>query len=208
MEKLSRRSEEILREILDHRDEKENCDTGYWKKRFEDAHGAEEMLLRSQFKELIESEMISVGWGDDYPYIMYVLSNGISYFEEKQNISERQINNSYTNYFGGAARDIQIQQGTINSTQTQNNSLDFDEGKIQELIDMIKRYDAVLETEFGKESAEKLRKAIDELSKATFENKNQKLAGKALNYIRDLSVNAGGGLIATGIIHMLKMIAG
>lgn len=208
MRALSRKAEDLLKEILDHRNGNSNCDIDYWNARFEGLSGAEDALLRSLFKELEEADMISAFWADDYPYIMHILSNGISYFEEKQNQDVGQNNNSYTNIFYGITSGVQIQQGTTNSTQAQNNGQSFDESKIHELIETIKRYDPILENEYGRESAEELRKTAEELNRATFKDKDHGRVKKILSYIRDLSVNAGGGLIAAGIIQMVSMIVG
>ena len=46
-----KRAETLLKEILEHRDEKENCDTDYWKDRFISYSVADDTLIRSLFKE-------------------------------------------------------------------------------------------------------------------------------------------------------------
>ena len=119
MNYLSKRAELLLSEILEHRDENGNCDTNYWKNRFEGLSVAEDALLRSLFKELRENEMISTGWADNHPYILLLLAKGLSYFEEKE-ASEKDNVGNYTNNFYGSVNGVQIQQGTKDSNQEQN----------------------------------------------------------------------------------------
>ena len=56
-----------------------------------------------------------------------------------------------TNNFYGNITNMQFQQGTVNSTQTQKitsmETIDFD--KVSEFVAKIKRYDSLLENEFG-----------------------------------------------------------
>lgn len=195
MKIVSKRAEDLLREILEHRDEKGNCDTDYWKDRFGSYSVAEDALVRSLFKELREAEMISVSWADNYPYILLILGNGLSYFEEKNDGRNGLGGNSYTNNFYGNTNGIQIQQGTTNSTQTQAVPHLLDAEQVDELIRMIKKYDAVLDNEYGADEADKVREAANELEAAVKDGSSPKRAMGILSYIRDLSVNAGGGLL-------------
>ena len=91
MKRVSKRAEKLLREIIEHRNENGNCDTNYWKHRFEVLSASDNVLLRSLFKELREEGFISVGWADNYPYILYLLAKGLSYFEENEE-SEEKVN--------------------------------------------------------------------------------------------------------------------
>jgi len=207
MNQLSVKAEELLKEILEHRDDKGNCDSGYWKKRFELLSVAEDVILRSLFKELIETEMIFAKWADNYPYIIFVLANGISYFEEKE-MNKLEKSNSFVNNFYSEVSGIQIQQGTINSSQEQTNMCSLNADKINKLIELIQRYDSVLDADYGTENANKLRKASDELNIEVNEHNDTSKARGILDFIRDLSVNAGGGLIAAGILQLIKMIVG
>ncbi len=207
MESLSKRAEELLLEVLEHRDIKGNCDANYWKERFDNLSVADDALLRSLFKELSESNMISAHWADNYPYILLVLAKGLSYFEEKEKNMEEKIENVYETNFYGAATGVQIQQGTYNSKQSQTISQPIDNDKILEILRMIKNYDLLLDDEYGKENASKLRESVVELETATRENKPDKKVA-ILRYIRDLSVNAGGGLIAAGIVQTISSLLG
>ncbi len=207
MNSLSKRAEDLLREILEHRDISGNCDTEYWKERFDDLSVTDDALLRSLFKELREAGMISTNWADNYPYIILVLAKGISYFEEKDKNMEEKTGDVYKTYFYGTATGVQIQQGTCNSNQSQTISTPIDNEKILEIIKMIRDYDLLLDDEYGKEKASELRESVIELENATRENKPGKMI-TILRYIRDLSVNAGGGLIAAGIIQTVSSLLG
>lgn len=71
--------------------------------------GAEDVAIRSLFKQLREAEMISIIWADDIPYHMAVLGDGLSYFEELCMNDQVQGRNIYTNNFYGRVDGIQIQ---------------------------------------------------------------------------------------------------
>ena len=161
MKHLTKRAEDLLKEILEHRLSNGNCDTEYWRERFESLSVADDALLRSLFKELREADMISTSWADNYPYILLLLGNGISYFDEKH-MSEDNLS-SNTNFFYGPVNGVQIQQGAINSTQNQTTAVPIDESKIDELINTIRKYDSVLDAEYGTENAKELRNAVNEL---------------------------------------------
>ena len=208
MKHLTKRAEELLKEILEHRLSNGNCDTEYWKERFESLSVADDALLRSLFKELKEAGMISTSWADDYPYILLLLGNGISYFDEKQMSEDYPSPNSNTNFFYGPVSGVQIQQGTVNSTQSQTITAPLDESKIIELINSIRKYDSVLDGEYGKENANELRNAVTELESTRNKHNSEGKKRGLIAYIRDLSVNAGGGLIATGILQLISNILG
>ena len=205
MKKLSKRAEEILREIILNRDSKGNCNTNYWKERFENLPAQEEMILRSLFKELCEADMISVAWADDYPYLLMLLGNGFAYFEEKET-NEEQTTATYINNIYGNASGIQIQQGTTSSEQNQTLSQGLNEEAIVELINTIKKYDAILSEEYGEEAAEIVKDSTMELENMVNTHESSEKIWGILQYIRDLSVNAGGGLIASGILQLINMI--
>jgi len=206
MKRLTKKAEELLGEILEHRLENGNCDTDYWRDRFEEYSVSEDAIIRSLFKELREAGMISVSWYDDYPAVLMLLGNGVSYFEEKDsNDNSTAQSSSYVNNFYGTATNVQIQQGTVNSSQKMNGE-DFD-SLVRQLVQTVKKYDAVLESEYG-ETADDLRKSCEELALTDLRNKDVSWMKKTVGYIRDLSVNAGGGLIAAGIIEIATRALG
>lgn len=57
---LTPKAEEILKEILDHRDEKGNCDLKYWEKKFNDYSFTETSLYCDGFRELKNDDLITV----------------------------------------------------------------------------------------------------------------------------------------------------
>lgn len=207
MKKLTKRAEELLAEILEHRNQNGICDSSYWEKRFSSLRTADDAIIRSLFKELKDAEMISVMWADNYPYYMSVLANGVSYFEEI-NREDNTVAASYTNNFYAPVYGAQIQQGTVNSTQSQKVTISIDEEKLAELIGMIKKYDGFLDEEYGTDNARKVRESSAELEKLSNGKKDNKKICAALGILRDLSVNAGGGLIASGILQIVNMILG
>lgn len=83
-EELTPNAEKLLQEIIDHRNEKGNCDSNYWQERFNSIDFSEEMRLRSLFGELKEAKMISVQWADNYPYFLFLSDRGLSYNELKK----------------------------------------------------------------------------------------------------------------------------
>ena len=84
----------------------------------------------------------------------------------------------------------------------------LDTEQVDELIRMIKKYDSVLDNEYGADKAEKVREAAKELEVSVKDGNNPKHTMGILSYIRDLSVNAGGGLIAAGILQLITTIMG
>ena len=203
MRQLTEAAEKLLREILNHRLENGNCDITYWGKRFEEASAADDVLLRSLFKELQEADMISVRWADDCPYTLMLLGNGISYFDEIN--KQRKNQSKYMNYIYGSSNNVVIQQGNTYATQVMMNG-DVDYELFSKLIDTIKKYDSALDIEYG-DNAKNLREAGKELQNALSENQDKKITG-IIDYIRELSINAGGGLIAAGIIEIISHIGG
>lgn len=207
MDYLTKASESLLREILEHRYGNGNCDTSYWKNRFESLDSAEDVLLRSLFKELREYGAINTKWADNYPYILIVLGKGEFYFDELKREEQRHIaSNSYVNNFYSEANNVQIQQGTVDSKQCFS-KVEVDENLIRQLIDTINQYDAILDDEFGND-AKMLREYNANLSRMLAQKEDKTTMNKIVGFIKDLSVNAGGGLIAAGIINIAQMILG
>lgn len=81
---LTPNTEKLLKEILEHRLQNGLGDVHYWKKRFDGLHFADDLQLRSQFKQLSDAHMIQTQWAADVPYMIVVLENGVSYFDQKK----------------------------------------------------------------------------------------------------------------------------
>ena len=83
MERLSSGAEQLLCDIIEHRNKKGKCDLEYWAKRFEDleANFALETQVRSQFGTLSDEGMIFLMWADGIPYALALLDGGFAYYE-------------------------------------------------------------------------------------------------------------------------------
>ena len=203
MSELSRGAEKILKTILENRNENGVCDTEYWKDRFNNENASDNVITRGYFKELIDFGMITVMWGDNYPYMLNLLGKGATYFEDKCRIDAKEQN--ITNNFYGPVNDSMIQQGTVNSMQIrETRSMNYT--KIDELIQTVRKYDAILEDEYGAEASERMRDAVADLEKTEKTGKDDDKIKSILNYMRELSINAGGGLIAAGILQIISMV--
>lgn len=73
---ISDKAEKVLVEIV-----KNEKNSEYWKKRFEGLTQREDTILRGCFKELRESDLISVQWGDNIPYSIFVQKDGYSLYD-------------------------------------------------------------------------------------------------------------------------------
>lgn len=197
---ISKGAEKLLRDILRERNENGSCNVDFWKKRFNLAEGSEEHDLRYYFKELSEVGMIKITWADNLPMIMRILPKGENYFytSETQN---KNLSYNISNYYGGM-QGVVIQQGIIHDNTINIGQKELDEDKIQSLIQMIEKYKDMLQTDYGAEDAKKLQEASIELRKETSQEKKRGI----LSFMRDLSVNACGGLIAGGILQLIDMI--
>ena len=80
---LTTKAEEVLRDILSHKNENGSFDTKYWSEKFDTFSFEEDNLCRSCFKELSENDLVQTRWADNCPYIISVTSKGLSYFERK-----------------------------------------------------------------------------------------------------------------------------
>ena len=112
-----------------------------------------------------------------------------------------------TNNFCGSISNIQLQQGTVNSIQTQTitgmETIDFD--KVSEFVAKIKRYDPLLEDEFGDKATE-VRQKITEIDTLVQKKENPSKVKMLLMELKNLSVGVAGSLIATGIVEGIKLL--
>lgn len=79
MDNISKEARAVLIEIIENEDNSQ-----YWKNRFDNIFGREDIILRGCFKELKKKELIDTKWADDYPYIISVFKEGYSYYERIQ----------------------------------------------------------------------------------------------------------------------------
>ena len=106
----------------------------------------------------------------------------------------------------GNVSGVQIQQGTYNSTQMQenNNINDADVEKYQAILDNINKYQEHFGSEFG-ERTDELISALAQAQEA-LNAKNAPMWKKAIGFVRDLAVEVSGGLIASGILALIAPI--
>lgn len=104
-----------------------------------------------------------------------------------------------TNNFYGDVTGVQIQQGTINSSQTQSMKQNFDYDAISDIIGNIKKYDDLFDEEFG-DNASDLRERIARVEELVEKRDNPGKIKMLLTEIKNLAVGVSGSLIASGIV--------
>lgn len=117
--------------------------------------------------------------------------------------NQRITNNS--NNFYGEVTGVQIQQGTVNSSQFQSVNQGFDYGEVTEIIQKIKKYDSFLDDEYG-ENALEIRNKVDEIEDLVQKKENPSRIKALLSDIKNLSMGVAGSLIASGIVNLLSKV--
>ena len=132
--------------------------------------------------------------------------DGIEYFKEKEiQMRENQRITNNTNNFYGEVTGVQIQQGTVNSSQSQSVNQGFDYAEVAEIIQKIKKYDSFLDDEYG-ENALEIRNKIDEIEYLVQKKENPSRIKTLLSDIKNLSIGVTGSLIASGIVTLLSRV--
>ena len=132
--------------------------------------------------------------------------DGIEYFKEKEiQMRENQRITNNTNNFYGEVTGVQIQQGTVNSSQSQSVNQGFDYAEVAEIIEKIKKYDSFLDDEYG-ENALEMRNKIDEIEVLVQKEENPSRIKTLLSDIKNLSIGVTGSLIASGIVTLLSRV--
>ena len=132
--------------------------------------------------------------------------DGIEYFKEKEiQMRENQRITNNTNNFYGEVTGVQIQQGTVNSSQSQSVNQGFDYAEVAEIIVKIKKYDSFLDDEYG-ENALEIRNKIDEIEDLVQKKENPSRIKTLLSDIKNLSIGVTGSLIASGIVTLLSRV--
>lgn len=112
------------------------------------------------------------------------------------------MNNEINIY--GNAQNMQIQQDSSESKQTITNS-DIDYHKIEEVLQEINKHKDLINSElseYGNQFCDALNDALEELDG----NKNPSKLKQALSIMKDIIVNAGGGLVTAGILSLIQSI--
>lgn len=137
---------------------------------------------------------------------IYLTMEGIEYFNDKERINQGIQMNNNTNNFYGSVTNMQMQQGTVNSTQTQTittETVDFE--KVEEFVEKVKKFDPLLEDEYGEQATE-VREKLSEISSLAQKKENPGRIKSLLMELKNLSVGVGGSLIATGIVEGIKLL--
>lgn len=130
-------------------------------------------------------------------------TDGIEYFKDKEmQMRENQKITNNTNNFYGEVTGVQIQQGTVNSSQSQSVNQGFNYDEVAEIIQKIKKYDSFFDDEFG-ENALEMRNKIGEIENLVQKKENPSRIKILLNDVKNLSIGAAGSLIASGIVTLL-----
>jgi hypothetical protein len=133
---------------------------------------------------------------------IYLTLEGIEYFKNKETYNNGTVVTNNIANFTGTISNVQIQQGTINSNQTQAMpSMDFD--KVVEFVSNIKKYDAVLGVEYG-EMASNVREILNEVDNLAKQRGNPSKIKRLLSTLRELSTGVSGGIIASAIVDGVK----
>ena len=132
--------------------------------------------------------------------------DGIEYFKEKEiQMRENQRITNNTNNFYGEVTGVQIQQGTVNSSQSQSVNQGFHYAEVAEINEKIKKYDSFLDDEYG-ENALEIRNKIDEIEDLVQKKENPSRIKTLLSDIKNLSIGVTGSLIASGIVTLLSRV--
>ena len=105
---------------------------------------------------------------------------------------------------GGNATGIQIQQNSSNSSQNMTIQTGFDYEQIAKALKDIQSYTELpqFNSTYG-ENADHVKALIDETLSAVQEKQEPGLIKKSLQVLKDLTIGAGGSLIASGILALL-----
>ena len=105
---------------------------------------------------------------------------------------------------GGNATGIQIQQNSSNSTQAMTIQTGFDYEQIAKVLKDIQSYTELpqFNSTYG-ENADNVKTLIDETLLAVQEKQEPGLIKKSLQVLKDLTIGAGGSLIASGLLALL-----
>lgn len=163
--------------------------------------------LKFEFEKLKQYGLIS-----QYAYYISgcweisILPSILSYLQDKENaMNQEQKTNNYTINFNGDISDIQVQQGTKNSTQTKNVNTGVDYETVGKIMEQIRKYDGMLDSEFG-EGASELREKVEEISSLVQRQESPGKIQVLLGDIKSLAIGVGGSLIASGILNLLQEI--
>lgn len=131
---------------------------------------------------------------------------GIEYFRNKEERmgKEQRITNN-TNNFYAETTGVQIQQGTVSSTQSQSVDQKFNYNDVDNIIQKIKKYDDFLDDEYGEKAAD-VRDKINEIELLLQKKEQPSKIRVLLNDIKNLSIGVAGSIVASGIVALIGMV--
>ncbi len=128
----------------------------------------------------------------------------LDYFERKEEAIMEDKQSYNTTTFYGNVTGVQIQQGTVNSSQNQTISQGLNYEEVSDIIEKIKKYDDLLDSEFG-DKAEDLRDKIRALEELVEKKENPTKIKLLLTELKNLAIGVSGSLIASGIAAQIPM---
>jgi len=100
---------------------------------------------------------------------------------------------------------IQIQQGTVNSSQTQTINEVFDYENAMQILNEISKYKSMFADVYGEDS-KIAEETLDEAIKAVEKKEKPSKIKTALSVLKDITLRVSSSLIATGILGFLKQL--
>lgn len=122
----------------------------------------------------------------------------------KQN-SYNQDNCTYDVNIGENSSNIQIQQGTVNSSQTQTINEVFNYENAMRILNEISKYKSMFADVYGEDS-KIAEETLDEAIKAVEKKEEPSKIKTALSVLKDITLRVSSSLIATGILGLLKQL--
>lgn len=163
-----------------------------------------EKNLTLEFEKLKQYGLIS----DYYYWItgmweISIFPSLLTYMDDKERVCMG--TNSNVNNFYGNLNGVQIQQGTVNSIQNQIFDQKMDYEAIMDVINQIKKYDMLLDSEL-KENASEIRGKVDELTDLVEKRENPSKIKTLLEDVKNLALGVTGSLIASGIVAIVTEV--
>lgn len=161
--------------------------------------------LALEFEKLKQYGLISsYGYYITGCWEITIMPSLLTYFDRKERAIMQKKQSYNTNNFYGDVTGVQIQQGTVNSSQSQTITQDFDYETVRDMIDNIKKYDGMFDAEFG-DKVDELREKIADLEKLVAKRENPSKIKILLTELKNLAIGVTGSLIASGIASQIPM---
>lgn len=142
--------------------------------------------------------------GRDFFVTLQDATNAASRLEDYMSTQTQNTVNNTMNITGNVSNS-QFQQGTTNSSQTQEVHTEFDYTKALEILSEIKKYTStnMFDQDFGSNSDE-LRQIIDEAITCAQQKKQDSKIKTALQNVKNIASGISTGIIANGIFQLIQ----